>query len=98
MAHRNQIILSQLTPPAQKSSILDRPRVLNLLKQSLDYPLTTLVTETGYGKTTSALSLIKSSELPFFQHPQSRETDLVALLIEGGTEISQKQTRIAFVA
>ncbi len=72
MAHRNQIILSQLTPPAQKSSILDRPRVLNLLKQSLDYPLTTLVTETGYGKTTSALSLIKSTGLPFFWYTISR--------------------------
>ena len=72
MTHRNQIILSQLTPPAQKSSILDRPRVLHLLKQSLDYPLTTLVTETGYGKTTSALSLIKSTQLPFFWYTISR--------------------------
>ena len=72
MAHRNQIILSQLTPPAQKSSILERPRVLHLLKQSLDYPLTTLVTETGYGKTTSALSLIKSIQLPFFWYTVSR--------------------------
>ncbi len=72
MTHRNQIILSQLTPPAQKSSILDRPRVLNLLKQSLDYPLTTLVTETGYGKTTSALSLIRSAKLPFFWYTISR--------------------------
>ena len=72
MTHRNQIILSQLTPPAQKSSILDRPRVLQLLKQSLDYPLTTLVTETGYGKTTSALSLIKSTQLPFFWYTVSR--------------------------
>lgn len=72
MTHRNQIILSQLTPPAQKSSILDRPRVLQLLKQSLDYPLTTLVTETGYGKTTSALSLIKFLKLPFFWYTVSR--------------------------
>ena len=72
MTHRNQIILSQLTPPAQKSSILDRPRVLHLLKQSLDYPLTTLVTETGYGKTTSALSLVKSLKLPFFWYTVSR--------------------------
>lgn len=72
MTHRNQIILSQLTPPAQKSSILDRPRVLHLLKQSIDYPLTTLVTETGYGKTTSALSLIKSTGLPFFWYTISR--------------------------
>ncbi|MEN6580016.1 MAG: AAA family ATPase, partial [Anaerolineaceae bacterium] len=72
MTHRNQIILSQLTPPAQKSSILDRPRVLQLLKQSLDYPLTTLVTETGYGKTTSALSLIKSIRLPYFWYTISR--------------------------
>jgi ATP-dependent transcriptional regulator len=72
MTHQNQIILSQLTPPAQKSSILDRPRVLDLLKQSYDYPLTTLVTETGYGKTTSALSLIKSVKLPFFWYTISR--------------------------
>ena len=72
MTHRNQIILSQLTPPAQKSSILDRPRVLDLMKQSLDYPLTILVAETGYGKTTSALSLIKSVKLPFFWYTISR--------------------------
>jgi len=72
MTHRNQIILSQLTPPAQKSSILDRPRVLHLLKQSLDYPLTILVAETGYGKTTSALSLIKSIRLPYFWYTISR--------------------------
>jgi len=72
MTHQNQIILSQLTPPAQKSSILDRPRVLHLMKQSLDYPLTILVAETGYGKTTSALSLIKSVKLPFFWYTISR--------------------------
>ncbi|MEA4930689.1 MAG: hypothetical protein VB026_03855, partial [Anaerolineaceae bacterium] len=66
MTHQNQIILSQLTPPAQKSTILERPRVIQLLQQCLDYPLTTLVTETGYGKTTSALGLIKSLKLPFF--------------------------------
>jgi len=72
MTHRNQIILSQLTPPAQKSSILDRPRILHLLKQSLDFPLTTLVTETGYGKTTSALSLIKSIKMPYFWYTVSR--------------------------
>ena len=72
MTHRNQIILSQLTPPAQKSSILERPRVIQLLKQCLDYPLTTLVTETGYGKTTSALSLIRSLSLPVFWFTASR--------------------------
>ena len=72
MTHRNQIILSQLTPPAQKSSILERPRVLHLLKQSIDHPLTTLVTETGYGKTTSALSLIRSTGLTFFWYTISR--------------------------
>ena len=72
MTHQNQIILSQLTPPAQKSTILERPRVIQLLQQCLDYPLTTLVTETGYGKTTSALGLIKSLKLPFFWFTVSR--------------------------
>lgn len=42
-----------------------------MLKQSLDYPLTTLVTETGYGKTTSALSLIKSIQIPVFWYTVS---------------------------
>ena len=72
MTHQNQIILSQLTPPAQKSTVLERPRVIQLLQQCLDYPLTTLVTETGYGKTTSALGLIKSLKLPFFWFTVSR--------------------------
>ncbi len=72
MTHRNQIILSQLTPPAQKRSILDRPRILELLKHSLSYPLTTLVTETGYGKTTSALSLIQAHKMPVFWYTVSR--------------------------
>lgn len=66
MTHRNQIILSKLTPPAGRGAVFTRPRVQDLLRQSLDYPLTIVVGETGYGKTTSALSFTKSLDIPVF--------------------------------
>lgn len=72
MTNRNQIILSKLTPPAQRSSILDRPRVQKLLRNSLSYPLTVVTCETGYGKTTSALTLTQNLDIPVYWYTVSR--------------------------
>ena len=72
MTHRNQIILSKLTPPAQRSSVLARPRVVQLLRDCLVYPVTVVVSETGYGKTTSALTLTQSLDIPVFWYTVSR--------------------------
>ena len=71
MTSRFQIILSQLTPPAQRSNVLDRERVTALLKQSLHYPLTVLVAGTGYGKSTSILSFIETLDIPVFWYSVS---------------------------
>ena len=62
MSIRNLIILSQLNPPAQRSRILSRQRVLDQLKRSENYPLTILEAGTGYGKSTSVISFITGLE------------------------------------
>ncbi|HMN11472.1 MAG TPA: hypothetical protein PKD55_04010, partial [Bellilinea sp.] len=68
----NQIILSQLTPPAQHSDILKRKRVANLLSQSLYYPLTLIIAGTGYSKSTSILSFIETLKTPVFWYSVSQ--------------------------
>jgi len=67
----SQIILSQLTPPAQHADILQRKRVASLLAQSLRFPLTLLVAGTGYGKSTSVLSFIENAKKPVFWYSVS---------------------------
>lgn len=64
MTNRTQIILSQLTPPAQRGNVLSRSRVNTLLAESLKCPLTILVAGTGYGKTTSLLTFINALHVP----------------------------------
>lgn len=71
MTNLNRIILSQLSPPAQRSNILRRERVVDALKEALGYPLSILVAGTGYGKTTSLLSLIDGLSMPVFWYSVS---------------------------
>ena len=66
MSIRNLIILSQLNPPAQRTRILTRQRVLNQLQRSVNYPLTILEAGTGYGKSTSVISFINSVDKPVY--------------------------------
>ncbi|MDD2521462.1 MAG: BTAD domain-containing putative transcriptional regulator [Anaerolineaceae bacterium] len=102
MTNRNQIILSKLTPPAQRSAILARPRVQALLKNCLSYPLTVLTCETGYGKTTSALTLTQSLNTPVFWYTVSRNerdprlflTYLCTAFNQGGKKLGQPAMRV----
>jgi DNA-binding SARP family transcriptional activator len=66
MSIRNLIILSQLNPPAQRMHVLLRNRINERLQQSIDYPLTILEAGTGYGKSTSILSFIKTINQPIY--------------------------------
>jgi|AMWB02.1.fsa_nt_gi LuxR family maltose regulon positive regulatory protein len=66
MSVPSQIILSQLTPPAQRTGVLERERVRALLAGSLAHSLTLLIAGTGYGKTTSLLSFIHALDVPVF--------------------------------
>ncbi len=102
MTNRHQIILSKLTPPAQRSSILARPRVQALLRESLSYPFTVLTCETGYGKTTSALTLTQSLDCPVFWYTVSRNeldprlflTYLCTVFNQGGKKLGQPALRV----
>ena len=66
MSIRNLIILSQLNPPAQRSRVLTRKRINDLVMQSIDHRLTILEAGTGYGKSTSLISFIKSQPAPIY--------------------------------
>ena len=72
MNNRSQIILSQLSPPAQRANVLMRQRVSNVLELSLSHALTILTAGTGYGKTTSLLSFIKQRKETVFWYSASR--------------------------
>jgi len=102
MASRFQIILSQLTPPAQRTNVLDRERVTGLLKESLNYPLTVLVAGTGYGKSTSILSFIEKLDIPVFWYSVSATdrdphvflANLFSALNQRGTKLGQEALRM----
>ncbi len=72
MTNRSQIILSQLTPPAQRANVLARERVNHILELSLNHALTILTAGTGYGKTTSILTFIQQRKEPVFWFSTSR--------------------------
>ena len=72
MTNRSQIILSQLTPPAQRANVLARQRVSHVLELSLNHSLTILTAGTGYGKTTSILTFIQQRKEPVFWFSTSR--------------------------
>ena len=101
MTSRFQVILSQLTPPAQPTNVLDRERVTELLKQSLIYPLTVLVAGTGYGKSTSILSFIEALDIPVFWYsvsatdrdPQVFLANLFTAFNQHGSKLGQEALR-----
>jgi DNA-binding SARP family transcriptional activator/tetratricopeptide (TPR) repeat protein len=66
MSIRNQIILSQLNPPSQRSRVLNRERVFHQLLNSLNFPLTIIEAGTGYGKSTAILSFVSEVENPVY--------------------------------
>ncbi len=66
MSIQNLIVLSQLTPPAQQHKVLKRERIVRVLENVLDYPLTLLEAGTGYGKSTALISFINRAPFPVY--------------------------------
>ena len=79
MSSLTRVILSQLTPPAQRGNVLARERLDEALSQSLRYPLSIVCAGTGYGKTTSILGFISKLDIPVFWYsvsPSERDPKL----------------------
>lgn len=58
----SRVIRTKLIPPPRNARTLERPRVNQILKQALDYRLTILQAEAGYGKSTALAEL--AADLP----------------------------------
>lgn len=57
---RDLIVRTKLIPPLLHRRILERPRVLNRLREALDYRLTIVQAGTGYGKSTALAGLAQT--------------------------------------
>ena len=57
MALTDLVVRSQLIPPRQRKGVLRRPRLEARLAAVLDYPLTVVYADTGYGKSTALAAL-----------------------------------------
>lgn len=69
----SRLLRTKLIPPPRNARTLARPRVSQILKQALDYHLTILQAEAGYGKSTALAEL--AAELPNVIWYQAREED-----------------------
>ena len=74
------VIYTKITPPPRKARTLPRPRVSQILLQSLDYRLTILQAGAGYGKSTALAELSAELQpLVWYQVNQEDNDPLVFL-------------------
>lgn len=60
------VVRTRLIPPRLRPQLILRPRLDQLLARLIDYPLTLLKADAGYGKTTAIASYLARSGLPYF--------------------------------
>jgi len=77
----SRVLRTKLIPPPLNARTLPRPRVLWLLRQSLDYRLTILQAGAGYGKSTALAELAREvAPLIWYQVAEEDNDPLVFLL------------------
>jgi LuxR family transcriptional regulator, maltose regulon positive regulatory protein len=69
----SRVLRTKLIPPPRNARTLARPRVNQILKQALEYRLTILQAEAGYGKSTALAEL--AAEIPAVIWYQANEED-----------------------
>ncbi|MBC7898210.1 MAG: hypothetical protein H7066_22510, partial [Cytophagaceae bacterium] len=70
------VVRTRFVPPRLRSQIVPRPRVHSALERVLDYPLTVVKAEAGYGKTTAVASWLAASSHPhMWYHVGDPEAD-----------------------
>ncbi len=60
------IVRTRFIPPQTKPHLIARPHLEELLASIINYPLTLLKAEAGYGKTTTIATFLANSHLPHF--------------------------------
>lgn len=72
---RDLIVRTKLIPPLLHRRILERPRVLNRLREALDYRLTIVQAGTGYGKSTALAGLAQTGMTLAWYHLEREDAD-----------------------
>ena len=78
----SRILRTKLIPPPRNARILTRPRVSETLKQALDYRLTILQAEAGYGKSTALAELAAELQPVIWYQANEEDNDPLVFLLQ----------------
>jgi LuxR family transcriptional regulator, maltose regulon positive regulatory protein len=78
----SRILRTKLIPPPRNARILTRPRVSQTLKQALDYRLTVLQAEAGYGKSTALAELAAEPQPAIWYQANEEDNDPLVFLLQ----------------
>ena len=81
MVH-TRVLRTKLIPPPRNARTLARPRVNQALKQALDYRLTILQAETGYGKSTALAELAGELQPVIWYQANREDNDPLVFLLQ----------------
>ncbi|MCB9112854.1 MAG: AAA family ATPase [Anaerolineales bacterium] len=78
----SRILRTKSIPPPRNSRTLSRPRVNQILKQTLDYRLTILQAEAGYGKSTALAELAEELKPTIWYQANDEDNDPLVFLLQ----------------
>ena len=78
----SQVLRTKLIPPPRNARTLSRPRVIQTLKQALDYRLTILQAEAGYGKSTALAELAADHQPVIWYQANEEDNDPLVFLLQ----------------
>src|SRR5215216_2486329 len=78
----SRILRTKLIPPPRNARTLARPRVSHSLKTALDYRLTILQAEAGYGKSTALAELAAEIQPVIWYQANEEDNDPLVFLLQ----------------
>ncbi len=80
--HLSHVLRTKLIPPPRNTRTLSRPRVIQTLKQALDYRFTILQAEAGYGKSTALAELAADHQPVIWYQANEEDNDPLVFLLQ----------------
>lgn len=77
-----RVLRTKLIPPPRNARTLTRPRVNQVLRQALDYRLTILQAEAGYGKSTALAELAGELQSVIWYQANEEDNDPLVFLLQ----------------